>query len=351
MSTEPIARYGGYFLEPRAIGKFPTRQRDLARELLYMAAYTDSLHKQFGVQLKRGQVATTYHHLAVRLGWKTAKAARYQLKQLGQTWGQTWGQTLGQTRHGNILVITIGGYNELQRFETYANDAEGPALGRPKGNNRTELSRTEREEEEAAAIARGGVALSLSLSELMEKPGTEDPTQFRREAKAIYDAAVAGGYVDANKRQFRLKDKPDEFSPMMNRPHGLGVELLGLLITGNPYYRDKDVNLGQLRHFIEGGDLFTADTSRGFERAGLLHLLPGESQSAQAAKPAVASIDKYRRVDREARQGREFTSAGDVLKEIAGPEDSSACADPIEQNERENFERFTNLLSGRTTGS
>ena len=305
-------------MTPRAVERFPAKQRLLARELIGMAAYSDSRHRQFGIELKRGQVATTYRHLAERLGWETPKAVRYQLGELGQTWGQAFGQTLGQTRNGNLLIITLGGYNDLQQFETYANDAKGRPEGRPEGRpggnnrtevNRTEFNRTEREEEEAAGPP------ALSLSQILERPETEDPAQFRREAEALYDATVAAGHIDANKRPFRMKDKPDEFSPLMNVPHGLRLELLGLLLTVNTYYGGKDVNLGQLRHFVEGGDLFMADTGLGFERAGLRDLLPQGPPKKTAARQQVAPIDEYR--DTRERGRAEFTRASE-LADFAG---------------------------------
>jgi len=174
-----------------------------------------------------------------------------------------------------------------------------------------------REEEEAAGKP------ALSLSRIMEKPETEDPRQFHREARTIYRAAAAGGHIDANKREFRLEDEPEEFSPLMNIPHGLGLELLGLLLTVNTWYQDKDINLGQLKHFIEGGDIFKADAKRGFKRAGLLHLAPDRTKAAPATQRPVASINNYRRVDREARQGREFTSVADLAREIAGSGDDA----------------------------
>ena len=109
-----------YYLVPMVIGDFPVKQRLLAMELIGMAAYSDGRNEQFDVELKRGQVATTYRHLAERLDWKTGEAVRYHLRELGQTWHRTFGQPLEQIRGGNALIITLGRYDELQRVETYA---------------------------------------------------------------------------------------------------------------------------------------------------------------------------------------------------------------------------------------
>jgi len=108
-----------YYLTPMVINDFPVKQRLLAMELIGMAAYSDGRNEQFDVELKRGQVATTYRHLAGRLDWKTGEIVRYQLEQLQQTWHRTFGQPLEQTRSGNVQIITLGGYDELQRPETY----------------------------------------------------------------------------------------------------------------------------------------------------------------------------------------------------------------------------------------
>ena len=193
----------------------------------------------------------------------------------------------------------------------------------------------------------GGPALkTFSLSKLLEDAETEDPTEFYREAKIVYDCAVAGGYIDGERRPFELKDNPAEFSPLMNGARGLRLELLGLLLTTSAYYQDKAVNSGQLKHFIDGGDLFTAETRRGFRRAALAHLLPAEDEKAKQPPATVqpATPEPYPEKNwRHLESGGGFKracSAGSVLAIAENTTPSGAIVDPEEAHERGNFARL-----------
>jgi len=214
----------------------------------------------------------------------------------------------------------------------------------------TEVERNkEKREDNGNARTAGGPALkTFSLSKLLEEDETEDPEQFYQEAKAVYSCAVEGGYIDGKKRPWQMKDAPEEFSPLMNRPHGLRLELVGLLLTVNDYYVDKAVNTGQLKHFVEGGDIYTAETRRGFRRAELAHLLPEDDKPKQ---PAVtmqpANLEPYseknwRHLEGGGTTGGGFIRAGSVGGALVGALSNAPSVEPgdsVEAHERENFAR------------
>ena len=196
------------------------------------------------------------------------------------------------------------------------------------------------EEDNGNARTAGEPALkTFSLSKLLEDAETETPEHFYREAKAVYDCAVAGGYIDGEKRPWQMKDSPAEFSPLMNRPHGWRLELLGLLLTASDYYQDKAVNTGQLKHFIGGADLFTAETRRGFARAALAHLLPEAEKPKRSPATAPAEND-WRHLERAGTAGGGFKRAccaGEMLAGAASNASSGVTGDPIKAHERANF--------------
>ena len=207
-------------------------------------------------------------------------------------------------------------------------------------NTLTELERnlTKEEEEDSGTARTAGAALkTFSLSKLLEDAETEDPACLYREAKTVYDCAVAGGYIDDEKRPWQMKDSPAEFSPLMNRPHGWRLELLGLLLTTNEYYQDKSVGLGQIKHFIGWGDIYTAATRSGFKRAGLAHLLPEAEKPKRSPATAPAEND-WRHLERDGTTGGGFKracSAGGVLAGALSSASSAEPGDSIEAHERE----------------